>query len=219
MGYGPKVALILSAAVLTLGVALAAPDTGSSEEAPLPAPSTSPSLAPSPASQELRDWALMWRRRAVRAWERWNRARACFDLSHVYFASPRPPRSASSDVWLEAGREWKQRVPVYREKTAALRYRMIHPGGAGGERWRPLVRWHWPAYLVDDAVRCLSMESGGWPGARNPSGAAGLFQLYPAPDGWANPDYNVSYAYWHKFVPALRAYGNGWLPWASSLGL
>lgn len=46
--------------------------------------------------------------------------------------------------------------------------------------------------------------------------AGGLMQNKPAPRHWADPFFNLWYAYHHKYLPALRAWGNGWLPWAAS---
>jgi len=163
------------------------------------------------ASPELVSWASGWHRAAVRRLATYNRARACFSMSRICLVPRVPARSASQTVWREAGRSWKAAARDFASRKARLRYRMIHPRGSGWERWRPLIRWHWPAHLVDTAVRVVRFESGGNPGVRNygGSGAAGLFQLLPAPDGWANPDTNVWYAYHRKYVPA-----GGWSPWA-----
>jgi hypothetical protein len=154
-------------------------------------------------------WALRWRKRAVRLWERWNHARDCLGLDRVRFDSPRPARSEPNSVWYEAGREWKHRCPDYRDRFARCWEDMTSPGGSGAERWRPLIRWYWPAALVDKAVWVVARESGGCPTALNRwSGAAGLFQLCPAPDGWSNPAINVRLGY-----AKYRAAG-GWSPWS-----
>lgn len=47
---------------------------------------------------------------------------------------------------------------------------------AGVEQWRSLVASWFRADEVDRAMRIMSCESGGDPGAYNPSGASGLFQ-------------------------------------------
>lgn len=202
---GRKVALIVIVAAVVMAALLMAPLTAAEEAAtpsPSPSPTVAPSPSPSPASDDMVAWALGWRQRAVRIWEKWNHARVCCSLERVRFDSPKPERSAPNSVWYAAGREWKHQCPEYREKFAARWQMMTHPGGSGAERWRPLVRWYWPASLVDRALWVMSLESHGNPLARNPSGAAGLFQLYPAPERWAEPDYNVWYAYWKKYRPA-----------------
>jgi hypothetical protein len=62
--------------------------------------------------------------------------------------------------------------------------------GAGVEQWRSLVASFFPADQVDTALRIMACESGGDPGAVNPSsGAAGLMQVMP---DWA-PKFGVSY--------------------------
>lgn len=198
---------VLLAAIVTV-TALTFPALATASEPP-PATGTVVQQAQILPSAELIDWALRWRRVAVRRLARYNRARACFGMTRARLKPVRPPLRASRQTWLEAGRAWRTAARSYPERTARLRYRMIHPGGSGWNRWRPLVRWHWPARLVDRAVQIIHYESGGNPRVRNgSSGAAGLFQLLPAPEGWANPDTNVWYAYHRKYVPA-----GGWSPW------
>ena len=196
------IALVLSFSSITT--------TAAAEDLPAP-PSPSPTPAVTPASPELVAWAKGWRTGAARRLALLNRARACFNLERRSLGPHTPARGAGREAWLAAGRAWKAAAADYRARFGRLRYRMAHPGGSGWERWRPLIRWHWPAPLVSTAVQIVRYESGGNPSVRNygGSGAAGLFQLLPAPDGWANPDTNVWYAYHRKYVPA-----GGWSPWA-----
>lgn len=213
-----KVALILltAAAILMVALATSPPSAGDATPSPSPIPSLTPSPSPSPsptyerASDGLVAWALKWRRLARRSLERLDRARACYGLERVHLKPTLPRRSADRLIWLAAGKVWRWRVGDYRRRADVWRYRMCHPGGSGVERWRPLVRWHWPSWLVEPALRVMRKESNGRPRAVNRiSGAGGLFQLYPPPEGWANPDTNVWYAYHRKYLPA-----GGWGPWA-----
>jgi hypothetical protein len=50
--------------------------------------------------------------------------------------------------------------------------------GSGVEQWRDLVAAYFPGE-VDTALRVMACESGGNPGAYNPSGASGLMQVMP----------------------------------------
>jgi hypothetical protein len=119
-------------------------------------------------------------------------------------------------VWLAAGSGWKHDRGVYNARFAGLWHRMNYPGGSGWERWRPLVRWVWPASLVNTVIEIMHWESGGaehrwnWGG----SGAFGFLQLLPKPAGVWTAFQQLVYAYQHKYLPALRQWGNGWLPWA-----
>lgn len=100
---------------------------------------------------------------------------------------------------------------------------MNNPGGSGWERWRPLVRWVWPRNLVSTVIEIMRWESGGnarvlnggyvlpknaGDGEPNPR-AGGLMQNMPAPRHWADPLFNLEYAYHHKYLPA-----GGFGPWA-----
>ena len=59
---------------------------------------------------------------------------------------------------------------------------------AGVEYWRPLVATHFPAELVDDALRVMHCESRGNPDAVNPtSDASGLFQFLDTTWAWVTP--------------------------------
>jgi Transglycosylase SLT domain len=56
--------------------------------------------------------------------------------------------------------------------------------GTDVEQWRPLVTTYFGAELVDTALCLMALESGGNPGATNPtSGASGLMQVLPS---WAD---------------------------------
>lgn len=215
MRYVPKMALIVVIAVAILMVALLATPRSAAEEAATTTVEPSPAAQAnrkhfdrSPASRELVAWAEGWRRRAAGQLALVNRARACFGLPALHQRVRIPPRSAWAAVWTAAGGQWREAARSYDREFHRLRHRMIHPGGAGPHRWRPLVRWHWPAPLVETALHVIALESGGNERARNGSGAAGLFQLYPAPSRWADPDYNVWAAFHRKYLPA-----GGWSPW------
>lgn len=237
-----EVAIVILVAIILLCVSVvgkALADEPSASPSPSPSSSVSPSPSATPAPAVVRapattvKWARHWRRIAVREWRTWNRARACLGMHKRPFAGPQPPRSASKAVWTAAGRAWKHRVRpggvrTYQSRTRALVRRMTHPKGSGWERWRPLVRWIWPARCVNTVVRIIRYESGGnprilnggyvlpkWAGDGKPvNRAGGLTQCLPAPRHWADPFFNLMYAFKHKYLPALRQYGNGWLPWA-----
>jgi hypothetical protein len=96
------------------------------------------------------------------------------------------------------------------------------PTGPGAEGWRPLVAEYFEADDVDRAVRIMSCESKGDPGAHNgSSGASGLFQHMPAywherssMAGWGgasifDPEANVAVAAWLVYDYA----GGGWHHW------
>jgi hypothetical protein len=128
----------------------------------------------------------------------------------------RPAPTAPQDEWKSAGRAWKHAAPRYRRSFAHLFHHIQHPGGSGWERWRPLVRWTWPAALVDTVVQIMRYESGGREFVWNHggSGAFGLVQLLPKPAKVWGALSQLVYAYYHKYLSSLRRYGNGWLPWA-----
>jgi hypothetical protein len=81
----------------------------------------------------------------------------------------------------------------------------------------------WPAHLVNTVIQIMRFESGGNPRILNggyvlPKGAGdgepvnragGLMQCLPAPRHWADPAFNLEYAYHHKYLPA-----GGFSPWA-----
>lgn len=190
-------------------------------------PTASSSPVATPASAKVVHWALAWRRTAVRSWRQWNRARSAFSFGVVSFgtlSARSPNRVASYDRWMDAGRGWKHDRSVYHEKFTRLWDRMNNPGGSGWERWRPLVRWVWPANLVNTVIEIMRWESGGnarilnggyvlpksaGHGEPNPR-AGGLMQNMPAPHHWADPRFNLEYAYHHKYLPA-----GGFSPWAT----
>jgi len=67
----------------------------------------------------------------------------------------------------------------------------------------------WPC---DQMVRIASCESGLNPRAVNPAGYYGLFQIAGQFPGWDDALTNATYAYEHKYLPAL-ARGDGLTPW------
>ena len=207
---------VVALAILTVALLLMAAQTTevlhASELAP--APTFDPSEAP--AYPEVVHWALVWRGRAVRQWNRWNALRAdafAYPVVPFHRHSIRTPmRSASQSRWLAAGRSWKYDQADYRARYRKLWVYMTAPGGGGWERWRPLLRYTWPHSLVDTAVRVIRFESGGAAYRYNTagSGAFGLMQLLPRPAGVWSPLSQLRYAYWRKYVPA-----GGWSPWSS----
>jgi hypothetical protein len=168
----------------------------------------------------MRDQAKVQRRKLARV-------RDCFDAAGPIRLYPKPQERVKAE-WERALRRWTHQRDDWRAKVKAGREKMRDPGGSGWERWRPLVKWIWPAHCVDTVVQIMRYESSGRPrvlygnvklpksagkGKRDPR-AGGLMQLKPAPDGWADPESNLRYAYERKYLPALRMWGNGWLPWA-----
>ena len=62
-------------------------------------------------------------------------------------------------------------------------------------------------------VAIASCESGLWPGALNPAGYYGLFQINHWFDGWDNPWTNAQAAYYEKYLPSLQSSGDGLSAW------
>ena len=196
-------------------------------ETPVPSPSASVTPTPTPvvvpsAPASVVRAALKTRRAAVRVWTKWNKARWCLGMTHRPFASPKPARSASEAVWAAARAHWRGMRLDYRHRFGILWERMVHPHGNAWERWRPLVRWIWPAHLVGTVIEVMHYESSGNPrvlcggyvlppgaGDGEPdSRAGGLMQNKPAPRHWADPYYNLWYAFHVKFLHG------GWAHWA-----
>lgn len=197
-----------------------------------PTPSTSATPIPQASSATV-EWARRQKTGARKQWNKWNHARRSFRLRVVpfYQSSDRSPARAKSEaVWRAVGRGWKHDKAVYARKFGALRYKMAHPGGSSnGVRWKPLARWvGWPESTLGTLASILLRESSGRPrvlcgGYVLPAGAGdgqpdsragGLTQLKPAPRHWADPEFNLRYAYQKKYLPCLHQYGNGWSPWA-----
>lgn len=68
----------------------------------------------------------------------------------------------------------------------------------------------WPC---DQMVRIASCESGLNPRAVNPAGYYGLFQIAGQFAGWDDALTNATFAYEHKYLPALAGGGDGLSPW------
>ena len=68
----------------------------------------------------------------------------------------------------------------------------------------------WPC---DQMVRIASCESGLNPHAVNPAGYYGLFQIAGEFPGWDDALTNATFAYEHKYLPALARGGDGLSPW------
>ena len=84
----------------------------------------------------------------------------------------------------------------------------------GVEQWRSLVVAYWPPELVEWALRIMACESGGDPGARNPSSsAAGLFQFLRSTwDRGPAPALGLgSYDSGAVYDPALNVMAAAWL--------
>jgi len=156
--------------------------------------------------------ALHVRSLALVAGRRYRRAARCFGYSPRLHLGKRPPRQASFVFWQDAKCGWQSQLVTYRTKFAKLWHRMNYPGGSGWERWRPLVRWVWPARLVNTVIQIMHYESGGAEHRWNlaGSGAFGFLQLLPKPAGVWTAFQQLTYAYWHKYVAA----GCSWSPWA-----
>ena len=155
-----------------------------------------------PAPQETVDWALKWRKIAVRKWETYNQARSAFSLKQIRFDSPKPPRRANKAEWYEAGRSWRDDARTYEAKFKKLRYKMLHPSG-GVSRWLPLAHWvGWPKSQDRALTLCMTLESGGRPYADN-GPYQGLMQVYL---GSFNPESNLrqGLSMWKS---------RGWQPW------
>ena len=193
--------------------ATSSPSPTSTAASPTP---SAPTPAPSAASATV-SWATKWHRADMRAQLRYNFARWWFDAKPVSRVYKAPQRADTDAVWSTFGSSCKAQERSYRRLYARLCYRTEHPRRVvSAFSWRPLVRRFWPRALVERALRVIRDESGGLPWKRNPSGASGLFQLLPGPAGWQIPKVNVRYAYLQKYLPALRACGDGWEPWAAS---
>jgi len=220
------VVAILALSTLALaGTAMSGePSTSAS---PSPSPSASPTATPTPpASSATVKAALRSRAKARTARKSLVRVRRCFRASAPLRVVATPRRAASEAAWQKAQRRWKHQARDWRAKVKAGRAKMRDPGGSGWERWRPLVRWVWPAKCVETVIQIMRYESGGRPrvlcgGYVLPKGAGdgtpdpragGLMQCKPAPRHWADPEFNLEYAYHHKYVPA-----GGWSPWAGCL--
>jgi hypothetical protein len=212
--------LLLLAAIACLVWLMATPPAKSEDATP------SPSAVQ--ASDELVTWSLHWRRiaRRCRAEAAWPRT--CLGLSTARLAA-RPERSASAEEWTAAGRAWKHSRARWQRLERRALSRLRHPGGSGAARWWPAARYvGWPAGTRSTLVRIMTRESRGNPrilcggyilprsaGDGKPNRrAGGLMQCKPAPRHWADPIYNLWYALHRKYLPALRAWGNGWQPWA-----
>lgn len=219
------VLLCIMVALIVLLLASAGP---AMTQEPSPSPSSSATCTPSPAPQDLVVAARKWQRGARAQRKVLGRVRACFGLRGPVRLAVSPERGATAEVWTEALRKWRHQARDWRGKVRDGREKMQDPGGGGWERWRPLVRWVWPRRCVETVIQIMRYESSGRPrvlcgGYKLPKGAGdgepdsragGLMQLKPAPRHWADPEFNLRYAYVHKYLADQRSGGNGWRPWA-----
>ena len=89
-----------------------------------------------------------------------------------------PPPHAILESWLTAHQPALVAAPpAVESEPTSPRLGLDRPSGV--EQWRSLVAEHFPPEHVDAALTVMACESGGDPGATNPSGAAGLFQAMP----------------------------------------
>ena len=180
-----------------------------------PAPSMSPMPVPSPivtpASPQLVSWALSRRHVALSLRSRLARADRCMDRRQPEVVARAPRLSCDALTWKSAGDSWRAQARSFRKTFKGLWRKMNYPGGGGEHRWRPLVRWTWPAPLVETVLRVMHFESGGQEFVFNHggSGAFGLMQLDPKPAGVWRAYSQLVYAYRHKYLAA-----GGWGPWA-----
>lgn len=179
------ICLITAVVAVILAMMIAGPPAGFAAECALsPSPEPTATVAP-PAPAEIVYKALRYRSGALRAHVRWNHARWCFGLPAKACTARAPERSASDAKWRAAGKYWRLIAQDRKARTAHLHYRMRHPGGSGGERWKPLALWvgwtraEWPTVLYIMAQRGGHGESGGNPKAINPRPpfCRGLMQL------------------------------------------
>lgn len=142
---------------------------------PSPIPSASPT--PAPAGMAVVTWAAKWQRAARR-----DRAQVVALRRDLGRPGPgplprQPLRSASEDVWTVYGHTLKRDARGARREAAADRRRIVAPLGSSAARWRPLLLLvGWPAAQLHNAVRCITLESGGRPWATN-GFCDGLFQI------------------------------------------
>jgi len=213
------VALAVVLLLMHAGPALTDPAAGPS---PSVAPSASPTTAPTPAAAQLKAWVRRWHAADLRAFRLLRRARACWGMCAPKRPGSVPGASRAATAWKSVGARFKAQALAYRVTFGRLWRHMNNPGGSGEHRWRALVRWIWPARCVETVLGIMHYESGGNPrvlcgGYVLPKGdgdgkpdsrAGGLMQLKPAPRHWADPYYNLWYAYHYKYTVA------GWSPWA-----
>jgi len=93
----------------------------------------------------------------------------------------------------------------------------------GVERWRPLVKKHFPANQVNNALLTMKLESGGNPKAKSHTSDYGLFQINAptwrkhfgvSTEQFYDPELNVKFAR----VIYNRA-GSSWRPWVAVRGV
>lgn len=90
----------------------------------------------------------------------------------------RHPCRRVMDTWSEACEVAAPVPPSTGPSLPAVAPSVDRGMGAGVEQWRSLVTAYFPADQVERALCIMSHESGGNPGAANPSStAAGLFQF------------------------------------------
>lgn len=186
-----------------------------------PSPSVTTSVIESPTEiptvAPLRTgWALHWKRQANKNRKPLIRIYRCLGRGNPTLVPKRPRAIASQEVWSRYGNKCKALAIKFAKSREPSLKKIFHPKGVSYAKWRPLIKWYWPACYVEKALETIRRESGGILYRWNTcgSGAFGLFQLCPAPPtNRRSASWQVRLAY-RKFLGARAAGGSGWEPWA-----
>jgi len=205
--------IVLVAVIILIGWLLASPvqadETGT---------------VPSTYQEEYKDWAFKWAKIAKR-----ERGKLVKVTNALGLKKPRPLpipaqyRAIQVDVttgvevivvqWKDFGQKAKDTSRWYATRRAHLWQRMVKPGGAGVQRWAPLLRycglpesWMWRSLTI------MRGESNGNPTCVY-AGHYGLFQFTAS--WWAGKwDWRSPYHQCRAFVKAVKA--GGWGHWAAT---
>lgn len=228
-GRGMRYALATIICVLVFGGSAlmgGARADGASSLSASPYPTPTPTVDP-PSTERVRAFCLKSRARAVKAYRKYARARACFGKRPLVHVSKRPAREASAVVWFDAREQWiHERVRMER-LFRRLKEKMVRPGGSSnGVRWIPLARWcGWENRALRNLAQLIMNESSGRQNAVSATNDHGLVQ-FNAPS-WAgtfkrvmkcsffphiyNPELNLRFAWYvyhvvqhNSFLPAWR---------------
>lgn len=213
-------ALVLLALVIvalgSAGLAGAADPSPSCSPTPIATPTPDP-----PASPGLRAWALHWRAVAVRGRARCAEIRAAFRLETRHVTAGRIGRHCSKAEAFKLGRAWRADARHFHASSAEWYRRIVHPGGGGALRWRPLIRYVWGPIserLVLTLAHIVWHESSGRPRAMynpsDPRSATGLFQIFYGAPRFLHPLTCAREAF-RKWRADRRTGGSGLRPWAT----
>lgn len=219
---GVGASVYLAYAFLLLAIALAVLILGMAMSQPAKAQETTPTV--STYQEAYKDWAWKWTKIAKR-----ERAKLVKLTNAFRMDKPRPlpfpaqftalqiDVTSGTEVvviqWKDYGQKAKDTARWYTARRAQLWQRMTKPGGAGVQRWAPLLRycglpeaWMWRSLTI------MRGESNG-----NPlcvyCGHYGLFQFTSA--WWAGRwDWRSPYHQCRVFVKAVKA--GGWHHWAAT---